>query len=348
MGLMAVIHRLSLWAEGVFDRLRPRNWRSYDMPPVIDAYRGFATPDGLVLRARLLRRLRRTDPSEGQRVLRNLIQMLSLFLTHEVAAVPVRAAGSGAEGLSDKEGYLWLEVPRGAQRAGWAHVRVALRDHPEVQADLPVLIPREDARFGVISDIDDTMMETGAYSILRNLWTSLTGNALTRHVYPDAVSLMSRLHGQGRNPVFYVSSSPWNLHAFLDRIFERAGLVRGPMFLRDLGLAPSRYLAGTHNDHKGSAIARVMAANPRLRFVLVGDTAQRDAQAYLQSCIQFPGRVAAILLREPRPGADAKSLSAIEAIAALGVPVLHDADFTGSADWLSRAGIPLDPASGAL
>ncbi len=56
-------------------------------------------------------------------------------------------------------------------------------------------------------DIDDTMMQTGAYSLARNLWTTFTGSALTRDVFPDAVALMTRLH-DGMNPVFYVSSAP--------------------------------------------------------------------------------------------------------------------------------------------
>jgi len=111
------------------------------------------------------------------------------------------------------------------------------------RADLTTLLPAPNAEFGIISDIDDTLIKTEAWSLSRNLWNSLTGNAHSRYVFPDAIELIQTLHKQ-INPVFYVSSSPWNLHGFLTEIFDRAGLVRGPKFLRILGISESKFITG--------------------------------------------------------------------------------------------------------
>ncbi|SES09862.1 Phosphatidate phosphatase APP1 [Tranquillimonas rosea] len=327
--------KAALAVERVFERLFPN--RAPGEVPVLEAYRGFATPEKLVLRGRVLTALRRTSPAPEASRWRNLRQMVSLFLTDEVRHVAAEARGVRAE--SDDEGYLWMEVPREDVSPGWVSVEVRLPAHPEVAAPFPVRVPDPAARLGVISDIDDTMMETGAYSIARNLWTTFTGSALTRRVFPDAVVLMDYLSDHGRNPVYYVSSSPWNLHAFLEKVFARAGLQRGPMFLRDLGLSEGGFFASGHGDHKGSAIDRIMAANPDLPFVLIGDTGQKDAEVYLQACLRHGGRIAGVILREPGPGPDDRSRAAIAEIRRLGVRVAHGRDFATVPDTLAAAGL---------
>ena len=240
----------------------------------------------------------------------------------------------GLSAISDKEGYFALTLPfpdvPGPDMTGWHDVPVYIDGLAEAHI-CKAFIPRPDAQFMVISDIDDTMLETGAYALWRNLWTSTTGNSLTRHVFPDAVKLMARLSADGRNPVFYVSSSPWNLHGLLGDIFARTKLTLGPMFLRDLGISDTQFVSGTHGDHKGGSIDTILAATPDLPVILIGDTGQHDAQVYLDAIARHPGRIHAVVLREPGPGPNAKARAAMEAIRATGTPLLHGADYTAMA-----------------
>ncbi|MFD2741210.1 phosphatase domain-containing protein [Sulfitobacter aestuarii] len=320
-----LVHGVAWRAEYLLDRLRGQR----DPRVVIEPYIGYADPDHLVLRGRVLTALRRHKPAPTQSLWLNFKQMLSLFLTDEVAGVELQARGVTA--ISDEEGYFTLLLPREARiGAGWREIPVSIPGR-KGSAICPVLIASPEARFAVVSDIDDTLLRTGAYSLLRNLWTSLTGNALTRRIFPDAVTFIRSLSQDGLNPVYYVSSSPWNLHHFLTRIFARAGLLRGPKFLRDLGLSKTQFITGSHGDHKGSSINVLMAANPDLAFVLIGDTGQKDAFVYRDAVARHPGRVAAVVLREPGPGPDAASSQAMAEIAALGVTLLHGPSFEGFA-----------------
>jgi len=321
--IKSILHGTAWRIETFVDRFR----KEPAGPRVIEPYIGYATAEHLVVRGRVLSALRRGRATPDQSKWLNFRQMLSLFMTDEVADVSVTAQGVTAK--SDEEGYFTLLLPR-ITNQGWAEIAVSVEGH-HGRTVCPVLVPQRDARFGVISDIDDTVLETGAYSLARNLWTSLTGNAATRRIFPDAVSFMQDLSDGGRNPVFYVSSSPWNLHHFLTRIFERAGLVKGPKFLRDLGLSQSQFITGTHGDHKGSSIDVILAANPDLDFILVGDTGQHDAFVYRDAIERHEGRIRAVVLREPQDELDAENEEAMEGIQDNGVPLLRGTTFEGFA-----------------
>lgn len=337
MRLKTLLNTAALRGEAVLDRIRPR-----DTPeaPVLDTYRGYGVPGGVVLRARVLAALRRTTPDPGQSRWQNLKEMASLFLTHEVAGVRVHACESGAAGVSDEEGYVTIRVD-GDFGPGWHQVALRIDDVPDSRTAARAMVPSSEARLGVISDIDDTMMHTGAYSLARNLWTTFTGSAQTRRIFPDAIVLMDHLSDHGRNPVYYVSSSPWNLHAFLEQVFDRAGLVAGPIFLRDLGIGEDKFITRGHGTHKSGAIDTILTANPGLDFVLIGDTGQHDAEIYLDAAHRHAGRIRAVILREPGPGADDTSRAAISSLKRLGVIVAHGTDFSDVADILERGGLTL-------
>ena len=204
-----ILHPLERWLDRFKYRAAPN--------PIIEPYLGYATPEQVVLRGRVLSAVREGQPKPHHGKWTNFKQMVSLFATDEVVGITVSA--DGTEAVTDEEGYFTLLLPR-PDASGWHTVEAHLPDHPKARVLLHALVPDPSARFGVISDIDDTMLQTGAFSLARNLWTSLTGNVLTRHVFPDAVALIDRLHDT-RNPVYYVSSSPWNLYRFLTAIFER-------------------------------------------------------------------------------------------------------------------------------
>jgi phosphatidate phosphatase APP1 len=297
-----MIARLAARLEQGLDRLRPAPRGR----PVILTYPGWAGPGGLVLPGRVLA----GAPGAG---------VAGAFRTRELAGVRVRAAACGAVAVTDEEGFFALTLPRGTA-TGWVPVNVSAPGAVAVTGR--VLVPAPGARWGVISDIDDTVLMTGAWSLPRNLWTTLTGTVDSRQVFPDAVALFAALAQGGVNPVYWVSSSPWNLQGFLAEVMARAGLPAGPMFLRDWGLTERHLVASPHRSHKGAAIDLLMVANPGLPYVLVGDTGQKDAQVYAEAVARHPGRVLRVILRQ----AGGREV-ATEALRAAGVPVDVVADY---------------------
>ncbi|WP_298528309.1 App1 family protein [uncultured Christiangramia sp.] len=164
------------------------------------------------------------------------------------------------------------------------------------------LIPQHDAEFGVISDIDDTILHTGVTSFLkwRLLKNSLLTNAYKRIPLKGAPSLYKKLHegtsGKFRNPMFYLSNSPWNMYEYLKLFLDHNNFPKGPMLLRDLR-TPFESTMKPEKPHKQKEITNILKTYPDLKFILIGDSGEHDASIYTDIAAQYSDRILAIYLR---------------------------------------------------
>ena len=103
--------------------------------------------------------------------------------------------------------------------------------------------------------------------------------------------------GSAGNPIFYVSSSPWNLYEHLDEFLGLHRIPAGPLLLRDWGLSRTGFAPGGGHGHKLEKIRGLMEALAPLPFLLIGDSGQEDAEHYRTIVREFPGRVRCVYIR---------------------------------------------------
>jgi phosphatidate phosphatase APP1 len=157
-----------------------------------------------------------------------------------------------------------------------------------------VRVPAPDAAFGVISDVDDTVLQTGVQRVVTMLRNTFAGSFRTRMPFDGAAQLYADLADGDRNPFFYVSSSPWNLHDFVLAFLGHNDFPIGPVLLRDL-LGTS-----TGREPKRGRIQEILDLHPDLRFVLIGDSGEKDPAIYAETVRTNPGRIIAVYIREVR------------------------------------------------
>jgi phosphatidate phosphatase APP1 len=307
--------RFELGFDRVFWWLRRRLGRLGPLQLV--TFRSFGTERRAFVRGRVLEAsaLERSLPADSR--WRNVRRMLRRFISHELPEARVRAsfAGQAVEVVTDDEGYFELELSPGAGQRGWLEtelevVAAKMRGLVPVRASGELLVPDATAELGLISDIDDTVLQTHVTQKLRMMWVTLSGSAYTRAPFEGTSELYRALvagaSGRGNNPVFYVSKSPWNLYDFLIDFLEHNGLPRGPLLLRQIGLREAPPI-----DHKSGALRLIFDTYPALPFVLVGDSGERDAEIYVETAARYPGRVRAIYIRD-LDGLHASSANAAE------------------------------------
>jgi phosphatidate phosphatase APP1 len=294
-------------------------------PVVILPYLGFGTPRRLLVCGRVLQDegIRPAASADGR--LRNLTAFFKRMESDEVPGARLRATCGkrSVEAVTDREGYFRLVLSGG--KPGWNNVRLELVRDPAIHATAEVLVPSPRARFGVISDIDDTIVQSDVTRRVRMLLTVALRNARTRKPFAGASAFYRALHA-GANPFFYVSKSPWNLYAPLVEFMDLQGLPRGPLLLRDFGLRMKK-------GHKEDAIEQILSAYPRLPFVLLGDSGEADPEIYAAIVRRYPARIRAIYIRsvDPDPGRVAAVERLIAQVAKSGAQLVLCADSLAAA-----------------
>lgn len=296
------VRRLVIALERAWDGARLRRARSRTPEQFrIEPYIGHGGPAGVVVRGRVLDNPLEVEVVDGEGVGAAVRRTLRNFLTDELPGVPlqVTVGGASAEAVSDSEGYFVVRVPAapGTLESPWTHGTVALRgDYRGTtghSAPVEVRVPSGDARFGILSDVDDTILQTGVQRVGRMILQTFTGSSLTRTPFPGAAELYRDLAADV-NPVFYVSSSPWNLHSFVVGFLRHRGFPLGPVLLRDLlGTWAGR-------EQKHDRLREVLDLHPDLPFVLLGDSGEHDPEIYADIVREHPGRILAVYIREVR------------------------------------------------
>ena len=315
-------------AAHALERRLDRRLRGRQGKLVVSAYRGFGRPGEMLLRGRVLVERPVTRAREAESLWRNLVNTYHRFQTDEVAGAKVRASYRDAvvESVSDDEGHFQIRLqPRElASHTLWHEAAIELPDGG-VTAIAEVMIPSDAASFAIISDIDDTIVQTNATNLLRMV-RSIVNNAAARLPFEGVAELYQALHA-GRNPIFYVSSSPWNLYELLHDYMDLNRIPHGPMFLQDWGIDEKTLILASHTEHKLAQIQAVVDYYPTLKFVLIGDSGQHDPEIYLEVIRAHPDRVLAVFIRDVTPDVRDKGVARIaNEIKALGVELTYVKD----------------------
>jgi phosphatidate phosphatase APP1 len=274
---------------------------------------------------------------------------LSRFLTVEVADAPVTIRTPGAERTvrSDRDGYVDTVVEGHGLAPGWHDVELEPAGGAAVRT--PVLVVAPDVRLGLVSDVDDTILHTGLTGGLEFLRITLLTEVAERAPLPGAAALyraLVRREGEAGLPVFYLSTSPWNLHEMLVEFIALRGFPLGPLLLTDWGPGRGNLFRIGAQDHKLGLIRRILDEHPGMALLLVGDTGQLDPEIYAAAVREHPGRIRAVYVRRT-DARDTRRRAEVDALAAevtaAGVPMLAVDDSVEIAEHAAALGL-LDAA----
>ena len=333
--------------DAVKGRLEARFDR--DDPLQILPYRGFGTPRKFLIQGRVLQDEPVGAAGENDTIWQNLGNTWKRLESDEVPHARLRARGPGwvRDLVADDEGYFQeqVEPPAPLAPGRWHDVALDLVHPAEgVSASAPVLIPPDDSEFGVISDIDDTVLETGVTRKLAMARTVFLNNARTRLPFKGVAAfyeaLVQGVNPGGENPIFFVSGSPWNLYDLLAEFMDLQKIPRGPILLRDFGLDPRKLLKMETVEYKLGCIRPILDLYPKLNFILIGDSGEKDPEIYRQIVAEYPGRILAIYIRKIDVGAhrDEQVLNLAKEIRDAGVPMLLCEDTEAAAVHARESG----------
>lgn len=148
----------------------------------------------------------------------------------------------------------------------------------------------------VISDIDDTIKEsfvTDRRELLANTFLrEFRGVEGMAGVYQDWAQRGIDFH--------YVSSSPWQLYDSLLQMQIDEGFPSGTLHLRSFRLRDQllKKVLIIRRKGKVSAIKTIVKTLPERKFILIGDSGEKDPELYGKIYNKFPNQISGLFIRE--------------------------------------------------
>jgi phosphatidate phosphatase APP1 len=322
--LIGVVRRVLLLALFVGLLISMRRARAEKIP-FVDLYTSHGRPERFALSGRAIQVHRGQLEESGRGSFRSLVHNVRRFAPTEFEDRVVRLSVFDLvmEAHTDREGLFRLDVesPKKPLPPGFVPVTASVLDLEgkpmEPSSTGVVQVIGRNAKYALVSDIDDTILVSHVLHRRKLLWNTfgrgvdamqpVTGMA---QVYRDLSAM-----GPDRPGVFYLSGSPVDLHRKLSIFLDRNGFPPGSLILKNLGvrslvpqrlqtwrpfawLDPADSLTGTL-DYKTRHIQQLMDDLPELKFILVGDSGEKDPEIYGQFArdAKLGKRVAAVYIR---------------------------------------------------
>jgi len=182
----------------------------------------------------------------------------------------------------------------GAVDDGWLDFRAVTLPHdPRHFAGAAQLLSRQGV--SVISDIDDTLKHTGVQQRKLTL-----ANTFFHEFQPiPGMEGIYRTWAQQGAAFHYVSSSPWQLYEPLQQLLDAQGYPRGTFHLKAIRFRDPTLLRLfiARRLPKRRSIAGIIRAFPWRKFILVGDSGEKDPEIYGAMARRFPRQIARIYIR---------------------------------------------------
>jgi phosphatidate phosphatase APP1 len=281
-------------------------------PVMIMPYYGYGNDTCVYLKGRVIEKEKIKEKKEGASTLRHLKNTYRRYESDEIPGIRLEASYGGQTLAlqTDDEGFFEAEFrfdqPIDYQKTGdKVHLRLleTKTDDDEVETEGTLFVPHPDVEFGIISDIDDTVLVSNITHLLGKLKLMLLKDATERSPFPGIAAFLRALcagcDDRVSNPLFYVSGSEWNLFDLLVNFFRYHDIPVGPLFLRDKGTRFDKPdVAPNTKEFKHNQILRILDTFPHLKFICIGDSGQHDPEVYRQIVEQYPGRILGVYIRD--------------------------------------------------
>jgi hypothetical protein len=153
----------------------------------------------------------------------------------------------------------------------------------------------ESGGVSIISDIDDTVKLSYVTDHKKLFDSSFFQDFMPVDGMPE---LYRRWHKQGAK-FHYVSSSPWQLYEPLQEFMDQHEFPQATFSLKMIRFKDQTFfnLFKSAIKTKPQAIEAILRHYPKRRFVLLGDSGEKDAQVYAQIANDHPEKIAKIYIR---------------------------------------------------
>lgn len=211
-----------------------------------------------------------------------------------IAGQVIQCSASGANGHFTASVKLTPAQLPTTNPPRWLPVELltATADQRAIRGEIQIL---RSQGISVITDVDDTIKISNVLNkqeLLRNTFVR------EFEAVPGMSTVYFDWYQQGAD-FHYISASPWQLYPALTAFLERAGFPRGSFHMKQFRIKDESFqnLFASPYDYKLPIISDLLQRYPQRRFILVGDSGEKDPEVYAEILRRFPAQVQHIYIR---------------------------------------------------
>jgi len=270
--------------------------------PAIQIHTCYGTPTHLIVEGRVLDARDASPGTKSDGKVENLKNKLGQLFNDEFKDISiVLSIGKYAHSItSDDEGYFHFEFTSGKRRFS-THTEVKLSAGKQhiAGACKPFIFDARD-QTGVISDFDDTVIISGVTHKMKLLKNTFFKNYTQREVVAGMPKRFHQIMQEG-SPLFFVTGSPRQLQGAIEQFLDLHHFPKRTVI--------AKKIHGDNSDplfdqiaYKYEKIKSLILLYPTVRWVLFGDSGEKDPEVYARIRQAYPSRVKAIYIRDVESG----------------------------------------------
>lgn len=239
--------------------------------------------------------------SNDTNILLNLKENLKYFSNDEKkeSAIILVVDTKAYRSKTDNEGYFSFHLTIDGGLKKNQMIQLFTEDSNASQR-FDVFIPRDEKHIGIISDFDDTVIHSNVTNKLKLLSNSLLKNFKQREPISNMQKRFQKIiHTNPSKAVtlFFVTGSPHQLQHNIHNFLSHHGFPPRVLLTKKLHGEGADSLFTTI-DYKYDKIERLIKLYPHIKWVLLGDSGEKDREVYMKIVKHYPKAIEGLYIRD--------------------------------------------------
>jgi len=273
----------------------------------IVVYHAYGNSHQLIIQGRMVKEKKFKEVNKDDGVFKNLWRRLRELKGDEIKSknIIVSIGHETFQTKGDDEGYFEFNInTKKALQSGYKTIDLQIENNPKIKKTRVTIIGSEPL-VGIISDFDDTIIVSDVTNKIKLGFNTMFKNYKQRKIVPSMLERFNEILSQ--NPkgspstLFVLSGSPQQLFTPVDSFLDYYHFSERTLILKKAH--------GDNKDpltdqfaYKTQKIERLLKLYPKMKWVMFGDSGEKDLEVYRFIKSKYPHKVKAYYIRNVESG----------------------------------------------
>ena len=226
-------------------------------------------------------------------------KLIDSFFNDEKKEVPIQLNVNQLHfrDKSDSEGYFTFDIEVAQPLTNPSSISLQTKDKSSLQT-VQLFQPNSQPHIGVISDFDDTIIVSNVTEKSKLLYNTFMKNYKERELVKEVKENILQLTQQQKNTaLFFITGSPHQLQNAITTFLDYHHIPKRTLLTKKLHGSNSDDLLASV-AYKYNKIVKLIEMYPHIKWVMFGDSGEKDPEIYLKVLKNYPNHVNAIYIRD--------------------------------------------------